>query len=226
MNTYCCCTDIRRLPPVADVLARTMPPERANALRAYHRKDDKLRCLAGLLLMEHALGTPAVQRIAYGPQGKPYLPGGPFFNLSHAGRYAVLAVGDAPVGIDVEQQRKDEHCAALAAVAFHPAEQAYYARHASVQTFFDIWTLKESYLKLLGTGLSLEPSSFALTFESGAARLETRPDLSFHLYNDLPGYSLALCLAGDDAPKTIVPIFFDSDHPQPPDLEKIGSKLM
>lgn len=207
MNTQCYSADIRLFPPVVETLARTMPPERAKAMRSYRRHNDKLRCLAGWLFMERALGPDLAPRLANGPYGKPAISGAPHFNLSHAGHYAVLAVSTAPIGVDVEQHREGENCAALAAVVFHPDEQAYYADRPSVRTFFDIWTLKESYLKLLGAGLSVEPSSFALSLDNGAIHLPGQPDIHFRLYDDLPGHSLALCLKGDDAPDAIIPVY-------------------
>lgn len=208
MDTRCYCADIRELPRPTEELIREMPPQRARTLRACRRSDDRARCLAGWLLMNRFLGRDVARRLAHGHYGKPYLRGGPYFSLSHSGHYAALAVSAVPVGVDVEQRRDDDDCAALAAAAFHPSEREYYARHPSAQTFFDIWTLKESYLKLRGTGLSVEPASFALTPERGGARLQGRPDIRFRLYGDLPGHSLALCLLGGDVPDAVIPAHF------------------
>ena len=39
--------------------------------------------------------------------GKPYAEGNPFyFSLSHSGDYAVCAISDSPVGVDIEQERQ------------------------------------------------------------------------------------------------------------------------
>lgn len=207
-DTRCYSADIRELPSLSGELIREMPCRRARALHACQRPEDKLRGLAGWLLMKRFLGKDAARRLAYGRYGKPYLRGGPYFNLSHSGHYAVLVVSTVPVGVDVEQRRDDDDCAALAAAAFHPSEREHYARHPSVRTFFDIWTLKESYLKLRGTGLSVEPSSFALTLERGGARLHGRPEIRFRLYDDLPGHSLAVCLMGGSAPDAVTMTHF------------------
>jgi 4'-phosphopantetheinyl transferase len=61
---------------------------------------------AGRLLLCDALGC-SVEALAaalqYHPNGKPYLPGGPHFNISHSGRLALLAQSNAaPIGCDVE----------------------------------------------------------------------------------------------------------------------------
>ena len=59
------------------------------------------------------------------PHGKPVLPGGPGFSLSHAGDLVGVAVRpDGPVGLDVEQLRDVADLDALAAHVRSPAERS------------------------------------------------------------------------------------------------------
>ena len=59
------------------------------------------------------------------PHGKPVLPGGPGFSLSHAGDLVGVAVRpDGPVGLDVEQVRDVADLDALAGHVRSPAERA------------------------------------------------------------------------------------------------------
>lgn len=194
--------DIRDCLARRDALERTLPPGRAGRMRAYLRDDDRLRCLAGWLLMARVLGNGGVldeTELVTGPHGKPYLEGGPLFSLSHSGWYVLLAVGDADispeigpeVGADIEVWRDDDYTA-LGAVAFHPSERD---RNMDARRFFELWAAKESYLKWLGTGLSREPSSFAVTLRGRTGRIEERPDLRLRLYDAVPGYSIAVCSA-------------------------------
>ena len=84
------------------------------------------------------------------PNGKPYLPGLDF-NLSHSGPWVALAVGEGPVGVDVEWFRPDLPMEKIAARHFTPEER----RLADTpEGFLRIWTAKESYLKRLGKGLA------------------------------------------------------------------------
>ena len=39
--------------------------------------------------------------------GKPYIEGNPFyFSLSHSGNYAVCAISDSPIGVDIEKEKE------------------------------------------------------------------------------------------------------------------------
>jgi phosphopantetheinyl transferase len=53
--------------------------------------------------LARALGGAAVQRTE---TGKPWIPGGPHFNLAHSGELALIALcPDVPVGVDLERAR-------------------------------------------------------------------------------------------------------------------------
>lgn len=196
--------DISGLPPLSE-MERGIPPGRRRALYALARHDDRLRCAAGWLLMSAVLGS-RVDGVRYGKYGKPFLPGGPYFSLSHSGRYALLAEAPAPVGVDVEEVRQEEDCAALAEHALHPEERDFLASKPVPQTFFDIWTLKESYLKMKGIGLNEDPATFALELKNPTVRLPGRPDVHFCLYHHLSGYSVAICLYRCIPPQVMTPM--------------------
>lgn len=195
---------ISDLPPLSAIIA-DMPAERRKTLQALVHEEDKRRCAAGWLLMRTILG-PRAELVRHGRYGKPFLPGGSYFSLSHSGHYALLAEAPMPVGADVEEILHGEDCSALADLALHPAEKNLFSRRPVPRTFFDIWTLKESYLKLRGTGLNEEPSKFALAFENATPQLPGRPDIYFRVYHQLPGHSAAICLYDCNPPEAIMPL--------------------
>lgn len=94
--------------------------------------------------------------------GKPFFSGAyaSHFNISHSGRWVAFAISDSPIGIDVEEGLfYDEE---LAINYFTSDEQAYvFSRdEGRRERFYEIWTLKESFIKQLGTGLSTPLDSF------------------------------------------------------------------
>jgi 4'-phosphopantetheinyl transferase len=134
----------------------------------FRRPADQARYLAAHALVRLALadavGAPAAALVfdrtcRCGAQhGKPVLPGGPGFSLTHAGDLVGVAVHAAgPVGLDVEQVRELTDLAAMAAHACSPRETA-----PDAQAFFTLWTRKEALLKAAGTGLASPMSAITL----------------------------------------------------------------
>ncbi|MEI7725754.1 MAG: 4'-phosphopantetheinyl transferase superfamily protein [Bacteroidota bacterium] len=77
-----------------------------------------------------------------------------FFNISHSQYSFLLAFGyGGRIGIDIELLQGNEDLPALVHYAFSPAETNHYQRDASPKRFTEIWTLKEAFLKAVGTGL-------------------------------------------------------------------------
>ena len=115
-------TDIRPFAPHEKQLAPLIQPERREKMRQYLLPADRLRCLAGGLLIEHIAKG---REVFYEKYGKPFLPEGPYFNLSHAGDFVCLTVSEtSPVGIDIELHR-NENFIALGKTAFHKDEIAF-----------------------------------------------------------------------------------------------------
>ena len=152
-----------------DVLS---PEERARLGRFVHVDDrwSYAAAHAGLrLILGGMLGSaPAALCFETGAQGKPSLPGGPFFSLSHTRGRVAVAVGQAPVGVDVETVRDLPDLAALATEAFAPETCAALERtsaSARPALFFRHWTLGEAFIKATGLGVSQGLQSFAFSAE-------------------------------------------------------------
>lgn len=93
------------------------------------------------------------------------------FNLSHTDGMAVCAVAlGMDVGADVEHSGRPGQTVELADSFFARSEvlalRALPAEHQR-ERFFDYWTLKESYIKARGAGLSLPLDQFAFHLEAG-----------------------------------------------------------
>jgi 4'-phosphopantetheinyl transferase len=175
----------------AQGLALLPPARKAKALR-YLRDEDRLRCLAGGLMMRRLLGVREDGQIVEGSYGKPLLTGaGPQFSLSHAGDYAVLAVGERPCGVDIERTERMRPLAAKYCMT--PEEYAIFERADAPEEFFcRLWTGKESVMKGTGLGMRLAPQSFSLLpLEAGDYLVrDERWSIGWHGLSD--GYIIAL----------------------------------
>jgi 4'-phosphopantetheinyl transferase len=81
------------------------------------------------------------------------------FNLSHTdGMVMVGVTATADIGVDVERVEPERAEESLARRVFTPDEVRGWRGDA--EWFFDHWTLKESYMKARGVGLSLGLQSF------------------------------------------------------------------
>ncbi len=110
------------------------------------------------IIRQYFPSIPHPLSIAVSESGKPYLTDAPAvqFSLSHSGDWAVCAVSNYPVGVDIQ------HCGTgrrdVARRFFHPDEVRYLDALSSgerEQAFFRLWALKESYVKADGRGLRL-----------------------------------------------------------------------
>ncbi len=117
----------------------------------------------------------APTRIQYqrGDKGKPSLLDADYdrqsltFNLSHTAELTLLAIARGQeVGVDIEYINQKTDWQSITRRFFTKAEQqALFSLKEEEQksAFFQLWTRKEAYMKLLGSGLSLSPTAFTLT---------------------------------------------------------------
>jgi 4'-phosphopantetheinyl transferase len=146
--------------------ATLAPAERDRAARfMFDRDRDRYIAAHGALraVLAGYLGRePAALAFDQGRWGKPALTGGAAsagvrFNLSHAGRLALVAVArDREVGVDVERLRGDVNALEIADRYFAPEEARLLRALPSaerVATFHRFWTGKEALGKAVGKGI-------------------------------------------------------------------------
>jgi 4'-phosphopantetheinyl transferase len=131
---------------------------RANKYRFLKDKNRFIICRGFLkiLLAESTDFNPKDIRIGVGPNKKPFLPSHPsiFFNVSHSGEYALIAIGGKHVGVDVEKVDRAFDFSEISPRIFNSAEleKLDYDSDTKKQ-FFKFWTRKEAILKATGKGI-------------------------------------------------------------------------
>lgn len=158
---------------LSEVYGSLSPERQADVDRKRFENDKKLSAGAGLLLRyafknaEISEDFPVIEKNLF---GKPYLRDYPdiHFNISHSGKYVFLAVSDKEVGCDVEEIKpfRDFNSSRLAIAEHFFSEGEVRAINGTPELseknllFYKIWTMKESFIKAKGGGLSIPLDSF------------------------------------------------------------------
>ena len=131
---------------------------------SHSRQSEAARLLLTQALDERIPGRTGELRLGKDEAGKPFLPEYPqiYISISHSGSFAVCAVGDAPVGVDIQVWKKGVSLEKVGR-KLHPEERRALSEakeEEKIKLFYDIWVRKESFLKAVGTGLLLPLDSF------------------------------------------------------------------
>ncbi|MBR3607737.1 MAG: 4'-phosphopantetheinyl transferase superfamily protein [Lachnospiraceae bacterium] len=144
--------------------------QRYEKVNSYKIKEEQKRSLAAGVLLETILKERGYdpKQIEREEGGKLYLPNVDdfYFSIAHSGEYAVCAIADLPVGVDIQQRRNTR--SKIARRFFQTAEADHIEgqpEEKREELFFRYWTGKESYLKLTGKGLFGGLDSFMVDME-------------------------------------------------------------
>ena len=158
------------LPEYQETLLQYLPEAGRLRVRDRLNATSKLQTVSGELLARYSVGkyiSKPDQEIVlrFGKKGKPHIENleNLHFNISHSGHYVVCAVATSELGIDVERVRK---------VNLRVAERFFSEKEIAdlmaqpednrMHYFITLWTIKESYLKAIGRGLTQHLNSFTI----------------------------------------------------------------
>lgn len=179
-----------RDPKIFQEKVKLVDKDRNMKIAGLHQEDDRIRSLgAGLLLKNVLTANHLDGEIIYGKQGKPYLKNNKeyFFNLSHSGDYAVCALADFEIGIDIQIQKPMNF--KICDRFFTRDEKEFIMKEAEFiereKNFYTIWTRKESYMKYTGLGMKQDIRNISVLACKEACFVD---------YDDVGGYSIAICM--------------------------------
>ena len=114
--------------------------QKEKALR-YANEIDQIRSLLSSYLKNQL----SREELLKNENGKPYFANGPYFNISHSGKYVLMAVSTAEIGADIEEI-KNKDMSSLVRI-FNEAEAKMIKEHSD---FYYLWCAKESLIKCMG----------------------------------------------------------------------------
>lgn len=175
-------SNISNLPDALDNLEvmEGLPDERKEKIKRIKIAHGRKQSLGAGLLLKHAQTT---------------LGEGLCYNLSHSGDYVICAASNFSVGCDIEKIK--EAPINVAKKYFCEREVEYLLGSPEARKnddFFRLWTIKESYVKMLKKGLSMGLNSFEVSFDEGVRIKKNNEYVDCHIkeYN-LEGYKISVC---------------------------------
>ena len=160
----------------------TIRRDKSERIQKFKFHEDLMRGLFGELLLKYVLEKfwnldYAQLEFVENEFGKPLLKSNSIhFNISHSGDWVVGVCAEFPVGIDIEKiENPPYEIMKQNFTEFEITQIAGAPDSKKAEKFFSIWTAKESYIKMIGTGLSSGLDSFSvdLTAEPGTKIIDT-----------------------------------------------------
>jgi len=193
--------------------------EKKHKIDKFINKEDKIRTLIGEILIRtiivKQLGIKNENiRFEKNRYGKPHLKEYPMinFNISHSGDFVVCATHNKPIGIDIEEIKKIEY-ENISKNFFALSEFNYIIKQKidiQLSKFYEIWTLKESYIKCCGQGLSIPLKSFSIDIDQyediKVIVNEGHNNHRFKIFDMMLGYKMAVCLENKEIINNIITI--------------------
>lgn len=194
---------------IFDRFCSSMPETRKKKISGFRFEKDRCLSLGAGILVSRALSDAGLDvsedDFSLNENGKPYLPGsGEFhFNLSHSGTKVMCAVSDREIGCDVEKTGSGK--TGIAKRYFSEKESGYISglesEEAKDDAFCRLWTLKESFIKATGTGLTVPLNSFSVDISGSKATADVSGpagDYGFYEFSPGDGYRYSICICNDD----------------------------
>ncbi len=155
-----------------------------------------------VLAAEYGITVPEIARDNH---GKPFLSSNPavHFNLSHCTGLAVCAVGASPLGIDAEMIRPLRQN--VLRRSFSPEEAAaVIASPNPAEQFFRGWTLKESFVKAIGVGISYPLREVVFSMQESCIQ-SNQSDWQFAQFKLQEKWIISCCISvAETLPQNIV----------------------
>lgn len=196
-------------------LLRLLPLDKQSKLRQYKRFEDSMRGLVAEMLIRNIIKQKNLRNdyqynFATNTFGKPYLPDVENFkfNLSHSEDWVVCAVDENQIGIDIEKEKVLDLQIAYQFFTKKECDYIFSLKNHQLPRFFEIWTLKESYIKAVGLGLTIPLNSFSIILDSNDSSIgfeSESNDTAFYFkkYTIDSLYQLAVCARDNHFPSEI-----------------------
>ena len=157
--------------------------------KKHQKKNDWLTNLKTILSRDYNIND---YNLFYNEDGKPFLKDSNlYFNVSHSGSLTVIGISQFDLGIDIEIIKERKFIKKIVNKVFNDQEKEEFEKKnqdEGLDYFTKIWTKKEAYTKLIGTGMKKYfqdvPLDYDKYIETTNISLDDNYYLSFATFND------------------------------------------
>lgn len=186
-------------------IKNTLPKSLLQKIESFKFPIDQQRSLMGQLMVRMFYAEKHKSHwtdfeFEYNEQDKPSLKNysSEFFNISHSGDWVIAVFSDQETGCDIEMAKGDRR--KIAERFFTPQEitdlENQSDEEGRIKYFYQLWSLKESYMKAIGKGISMSLSSFSFSKKEKQYILDFSKygtDWFFHSDTIEEKYFLSIC---------------------------------
>ncbi|MCQ1531145.1 4'-phosphopantetheinyl transferase family protein [Lutispora saccharofermentans] len=196
--------DMNSIVGLSEVLTKYISNESRNRILSYMIPQKSYQTLITEILIRYIIMKKNIQqnneiRICRNEYGKPYLETEKnfHFNCSHSENWIVCAVSTGAVGIDIEAIKYID--LNVGKRFFSESEYAYINNappNLKLNYFYDLWTLKEAYIKKIGKGLNMRLKDFSICFDKNKIYVESAKypeNCYFYKYDIIKNFKMSLC---------------------------------
>jgi 4'-phosphopantetheinyl transferase len=198
-----------------DKLLSCVSDEKKERIRRFYRYEDAQRTLIGDILVRYLLcrrlGIKNEMLVFRANRyGKPFLTNSSEiqYNISHSGKWVVCSIHNLPIGIDVEHIKPIDVSIAEKFFTKQEFNELTCKNEAEkMHYFYDLFTLKESYIKAEGKGLSIPLDSFIIKIDENSisvSPINESVKYYFRQYCIDEEYRLSICARKNEFPRNIV----------------------
>lgn len=173
----------------------SLPKERQERIAKNKNHESKKQLLGAGVLLQKVLAIYGFDAngIYKDSHGKPMLDG-LHFNLTHTDGLVLCAVGNQPVGCDAEIIKVAPR--GIAERFFCEAEKNVLIASETTydDIFYRLWTMKESYIKMTGEGMSLPMDAFEIRFTEKMKVYRNGVEQTCNIKEyEVAGYKVTVC---------------------------------
>ncbi|MEZ9765083.1 4'-phosphopantetheinyl transferase superfamily protein [Vibrio splendidus] len=181
----CSLSNLNDQPDIVSQLKKRLTVDEIAKVERYRMPSSQIQALYVRNYLRKVLSSysdlmPEAWRLEYGEKGKPRLiekqqiETGLNFNISHSKEHLLIAVcqregKQVQLGVDIEHARSSTNIDSIMKHYFSDTELTDLLelnKEEQRERFFDLWALKESYIKATGKGLATSLRSFSFDFSN------------------------------------------------------------